>query len=175
MHYCKYKDFRALVRIFFFVFSLQCSGFAFGATQTLENFNQWETNQIWQRINASRIIEDCDADGANNKCLRITYKPNSRGSQPLVYWEPIEQADHYVLSYDVFFEPGFEFVRGGKLPGLGSQNPTTGCQRKNPRDWSVRLMWTENGGLRNYLYDQDRVSRCGVGAISDGPVFERGR
>ncbi|KIO22045.1 polysaccharide lyase family 14 protein [Tulasnella calospora MUT 4182] len=64
-----------------------------------------------------------------------------------------EYAKEVLFSYAVYFEPGFDFNRGGKLPGLyGGATPEVayGCSggRKTDREkaFSLRLMWRRNGG-----------------------------
>jgi len=59
----------------------------------------------------------------------------------------------------VMFEPGFDFNRGGKLPGLyGGTTPEIayGCLggRQEGRDkcFSLRLMWRKNGQGEIYAY-----------------------
>jgi hypothetical protein len=59
------------------------------------------------------------------------------------------------------FEPGWEWVKGGKLPGFGPNKHTTGCDDIEPSGWSARLMWSGSERLRTYTYHQDRQSPCG--------------
>ena len=52
----------------------------------------------------------------------------------------------YTLSYDVYFEPGFDFAKGGKLPGLAAANFDSGCTedgnaKRSNSNWSERVMW----------------------------------
>ena len=65
------------------------------------------------------------------------------------------------VSYDIRFAEGFDFVKGGKLPGLcGADNneaPSTGCNTGGGYPtgydgWSARGMWREDGVLENYIY-----------------------
>jgi hypothetical protein len=56
------------------------------------------------------------------------------------------------LSYDVRFPVGFQFVQGGKLPGMyGGVQPFSGGGH-NPDGWSMRLMWRANGVAEVYGY-----------------------
>ena len=74
-----------------------------------------------------------------------------------------------LLSYSVYFPADFDFVKGGKLPGLysstGFMNSSTGTIDANTDScsggagneagkscWSIRLMWRENGEGELYLY-----------------------
>jgi hypothetical protein len=70
---------------------------------------------------------------------------------------PLKQSSELYLSYDVMFEPGFEFSLGGKLPGLygwtdydefigGGKTPD------GYNGWSGRLMWKADGGISVYVY-----------------------
>ena len=57
------------------------------------------------------------------------------------------------LSYRVRFAPGFDFVLGGKLPGLfGGSGPSGGQVPDGHNGCSVRLMWRERGVAEAYAY-----------------------
>ena len=65
------------------------------------------------------------------------------------------------VSYDIRFADGFDFVKGGKLPGLCGSNSTQlaslGCNTGGGiptgyDGWSARGMWREDGALENYIY-----------------------
>jgi hypothetical protein len=56
------------------------------------------------------------------------------------------------LNYAVRFPVGFQFVKGGKLPGLyGGVEPFSGG-RHNGDGWSMRLMWRPAGAGEIYAY-----------------------
>jgi len=61
-------------------------------------------------------------------------------------------ANTAVFKYGVFFPADFDFVRGGKLPGL--YGGKTGCSGGDPAIdcFSTRMMWRENGLGELYLY-----------------------
>ena len=79
----------------------------------------------------------------------------------------------YTLTYDVYFEPGFDFAKGGKLPGLAALGFDSGCTedgnaKRSGTNWSVRLMWRANGRVELYSYDQTRPSgSCGIDRMID--------
>jgi len=91
-------------------------------------------------------------------------------------------SEAYTLSYDLYFEPGFDFAKGGKLPGLAAGEFDSGCSeegssKRQPTNWSERLMWRANGRVQLYSYDQSRASgSCGVEVTIDqqagDPEFE---
>jgi len=56
------------------------------------------------------------------------------------------------LSYRVKFEPGFEWVKGGKLPGLCGGGCATGGRRVEPDRFSIRYMWRAGGEATVYTY-----------------------
>ena len=65
-------------------------------------------------------------------------------------------------SYRFRFGPGFQFVQGGKLPGLAGGTGNTGGARPNGRDgWSGRMMWSRNGRLLQYVYHPDQPGSFG--------------
>jgi hypothetical protein len=57
------------------------------------------------------------------------------------------------LGYRVRFAPGFDFVRGGKLPGLfGGLGPSGGQVADAASGFSTRFMWRERGAGEVYAY-----------------------
>jgi hypothetical protein len=69
--------------------------------------------------------------------------------------------DDLTCSYRVRFGEGFDFVRGGKLPGLvGGSHPTGG----HPADdgFSARLMWRAGGAVVQYVYFPRQTTTYGV-------------
>jgi hypothetical protein len=67
------------------------------------------------------------------------------------------------MSYQVRFEPGFEFVKGGKLPGLcGGKKTITGGDAVNGKEgWSARVMWRKDGRGQAYVYHMNQPSKYG--------------
>jgi hypothetical protein len=62
-------------------------------------------------------------------------------------------SDTMHLSYYVRFASNFQFVKGGKLPGLGGGNGNTGGKIPNGYDgFSSRLMWRDGGDGEIYAY-----------------------
>jgi hypothetical protein len=73
----------------------------------------------------------------------------------------IPPAGEYFLDYRVFFESDWEWVKGGKLPGLVGGTHTSGCAPIDANGWSARFMWRREGVGQMYLYHQDRINDCG--------------
>jgi len=71
---------------------------------------------------------------------------------PLV-GEPLDAAH---LRYWVRFPADFEFVKGGKLPGLYGGEEVSGGEEPDGTDgFSTRLMWRADGDAEVYLYAPD--------------------
>ncbi|CAE6520936.1 unnamed protein product [Rhizoctonia solani] len=71
--------------------------------------------------------------------------------------QPINDAKVLTFSFAVFFEEGFGFKNGGKLPGLYggiSDSAATGCSggRQSDDCFSTRFMWRKNGAAELYTY-----------------------
>lgn len=72
----------------------------------------------------------------------------------------IDKTEEALYSYVVKFPADFDWVLGGKLPGLcGNTCPTGG--RDASRGFSARNMWRANGKLVSYLYYNDKKADMG--------------
>jgi hypothetical protein len=61
--------------------------------------------------------------------------------------------DHLFLRYYLRFPPGFDFVKGGKLPGLYGGTETSGGRIPDGTNgFSTRFMWRTNGEGELYAY-----------------------
>jgi hypothetical protein len=101
--------------------------------------------------------------------LRVLYPKGSVGPEqggggwrfPL----PGIRADNPVaeLQYAVLFEEGFDFVKGGKLPGLcgGPKTITGGDPVNGSEGWSARLMWRKDGSGQAYVYHMHQPEKYG--------------
>jgi hypothetical protein len=66
-------------------------------------------------------------------------------------------AKEVTFGYSIFFQKGFAFNRGGKLPGIyggNSDSIALGCSggRRDVRCFSARLMWRPDGAGEMYTY-----------------------
>ncbi len=100
---------------------------------------------------------------AGNNFLRVTYTggeygPANGGVQFMI---PLgESSEELYLSYRVRFAAGFDFVKGGKLPGLVGGSAPTGCIAA-PDGFSARGMWRTGGAAVQYMYFPEKVQSCG--------------
>ncbi|KAI8640231.1 hypothetical protein BD408DRAFT_476813 [Parasitella parasitica] len=87
-----------------------------------------------------------------------------------------------LLSYDLAFDPSFDWVKGGKLPGIFGGSPGDGCagglKATGSNCFSVRLMWRSAGAGEAYAYIPTSDSLCQTKQVvcnSDyGTSFSRG-
>jgi len=76
---------------------------------------------------------------------------------------PFASREEAELRYTVRFEEGFDFNKGGKLPGLcgGPKTITGGDAVSGKEGFSVRLMWRKEGRCQAYVYHMDQPSKYG--------------
>jgi hypothetical protein len=100
---------------------------------------------------------------ASNRFLRVNYPagqfgPSAGGVQFKV---PLGMSyEELYFSYRVRFAANFNFVQGGKLPGLVGGSSPTGCSPKKD-GFSARNMWRSGGALVQYVYWPDQPKTCG--------------
>ena len=113
---------------------------------------------------------------AQDGALRAVYVGGEMGSERIVVRHPLPRPTREAtLTFRVRFADGFDFARGGKLHGLGPSRPVTGGDPGRPDGWSVRLMWTRDGGLQTYVYHQGQPGKYGDVRRADDFAFEPGR
>lgn len=121
------------------------------------------------------IVEPEGVGGGH--ALRVTYVGGPMGSERLVRVLPLGgSGTEFTLSYDVKFDRDFQFVRGGKMHGLGPRRPVSGGAAIRPDGWSARVMWRAHGRPETYIYHQDQQGRYGeAGETLRLMAFERER
>lgn len=98
--------------------------------------------------------------GGERRALRVRYPkgavgPRAGGAQWLCGLGASYAA--LSLSYELRFADDFDFVLGGKLPGLAGGSANTGGDRPNGHDgFSARMMWRSGGAVVQYLYHPDQ-------------------
>jgi len=93
--------------------------------------------------------------------LRVTYpkggfSSSGSGAQFYSLWNSTGATfKTMLLTYEVAFDPTFDWVRGGKLPGLrGGPNPNScdGGSQSDGTCFSTRIMWRTSGNGEAYAY-----------------------
>jgi len=93
----------------------------------------------------TRIVTGSQAFGGSGGALRVFYPaggdgPRGGGAQWIAEFD--EGMEEAYLEYKVKFGSGFDFVRGGKLPGMaGGSAPSGSAPADGVRGWAGRLMW----------------------------------
>jgi N-sulfoglucosamine sulfohydrolase len=109
--------------------------------------------------------------------LRAEYTGYEKGSERIVRHVFLPQPGlEFSLNYDVLFDKDFQFVRGGKLLGLGPKKHITGGRPIVPEGWSARVTFKDGGAVKLYTYHQDMQGQYGDrGAIQASFKFEKER
>ncbi|KAF8265311.1 hypothetical protein EI94DRAFT_1804551 [Lactarius quietus] len=133
-----------------------------GVTPDAKNNALADDPSTW--TNASSMLQIFYPEGSINPKRR----PQG-GSQ--FYAAPLDLRDarSVTLAYSVFFPSDFEWVKGGKLPGL--YGGRTGCSGGDAADdcFSTRMMWRRGGAGELYLYapkDRQTPSLCNTPPLS---------
>jgi hypothetical protein len=142
-----------------------------------ENFNERDGKSFAAKALNHEHIELAEGAGPDGSdAIRVAYVGYDRGSQRVVLRYPLSrETDQATLSFHVRFDSDFQWVRGGKLHGLGPERHITGGKKRAPDGWSARMMFKEDGKIATYLYDQDITKKWGIGDKTDGPVFRAGQ
>lgn len=123
---------------------------------------QWDVRGQTGKENVSRIV---DSENRNNSVLRVQYPAGSSsfsyakrarkalGGTDFKADLNLEPSDTMRLSYKLRFSDNFDFVKGGKLPGLYGGTGNSGGNIPNGRDgFSTRFMWGKDGAGEVYAY-----------------------
>lgn len=97
-----------------------------------------------------------NSSSSNGPVLQVTYPEGSfsdsgGGAQFINLWNASDGSsfNSMLLSYEVAFEANFDWVKGGKLPGLRGGLATSGCSGGSKSNgaacFSSRTMWRQNG------------------------------
>lgn len=95
--------------------------------------------------------------------LQVTYANGSfshdtGGAQLYTLWNTTDGSSFntMMVTYELAFDAGFDWVKGGKLPGIRGGLNSTGCSGGNKADgkdcFSSRLMWRTSGSAEGVLF-----------------------
>jgi hypothetical protein len=143
-----------------------------------DDFDKKENSKIFQRLfNKENLVEIVPGAGVSQTPgLRVTYVGNEVGSKRIVSrFELSEAVTEASLSYDVKFEEDFQFMKGGKIHGLGPSNPVAAGDSMEPSRWSSRIMFFDQGKIASYLYHQRKTGQYGDTHIDENFKFQNGK
>ncbi len=102
---------------------------------------------------------------AGVRWLRVGFVPGQIGPEKGgAGWRwPIGRQEVAELRYTLRFSPDFDFVKGGKLPGLcgGPENVSGGRPADGSNGFSARLMWRREGRGEAYVYHKNQPEKYG--------------
>jgi hypothetical protein len=136
-------------------------------------FTELLLKESWGEVTGIKGIEEgrCSIvkiDGEN--VLEVLYPKGTFGNEGGAKWNiKFDQSyEEYTFEYKLRAPKDFDFVRGGKLPGLfGGSGPAGGASTAEADGFSVRTMWRELGVLCQYVYhmDKDETKKWGADFI----------
>ncbi|MGJ8693856.1 MAG: polysaccharide lyase [Thalassotalea sp.] len=144
-------------------------------------YNNQQIKSEWNNISWASVYQRAEiiTDKRQGQMLRMFYPkgglgPKETGGQFAV---KLPEASEYTLSYKIKFEHGFDFAKGGKLPGLtsGGAKFTGGNHPDNGEGWSARYMWLKQGTAVLYLYYVDMTSKWGEALALNEITFKSGQ
>ena len=126
-------------------------------------------------IDRARLVAMPDAPGGT--AMRVSYPAGSASKRAggvdggtQLYLRLPEPVDEMNLEYSIRFPAGFDFVKGGKLPGLYGGTVTGGQTIPDGTDgFSTRYMWRRDGDGEVYAYlptSQEHGTSLGRGCWS---------
>ncbi len=109
-----------------------------------------------------QLVKDPTVANSVNNVLHVKYPKGSCSSAcgissgVSLHISPLPESEKATLEYEVYFPADFDFVKGGKLPGImGGSKGCAGCRRDEPlrsNCFSARFMWGPDGEGYPYLY-----------------------
>lgn len=100
-----------------------------------------------------------------SKALRVNFAIGKIGPEEGgAGWRmPFGKHESAELSYTLRFSKDFDFVKGGKLPGLcgGPENVSGGRPANGKNGFSARLMWRKDGRGEAYVYHKNQKGDYG--------------
>lgn len=112
---------------------------------------------------AEKRITLLERDG--HRWLRVAFEPGAIGPEANgAGWRaPFKSREAVEFKYRLRFSPAFEWVKGGKLPGLagGPDNVSGGRRADGTNGWSARLMWRADGRGEAYVYHRHQPGDYG--------------
>lgn len=144
-------------------------------TYTVANLKaDWNSPSSNDGVDEGRVAIVGGPDAYSGKSLVVTY-PQGESNNGKSQWKTDLGGgyDELYLSYRMKFGANFDFVRGGKLPGLAGGAANAGGTLPDGTDgWTARMMWRTNGSggsttngtqsqLVQYVYHKDMPGPSG--------------
>lgn len=140
---------------------------AYPEPTTMEDFTtviQRDFNSYMEWGEEDTVIRSADDAPFEERYFRTTMLAGTSSGSDVeggTGWEgAFISADRAALRYKVRFQPNFDWVKGGKLPGLyGGDSPSGGATADN--GFTARMMWRTDGQGELYTYNLNREDTYG--------------
>ncbi|MEE9351182.1 MAG: heparin lyase I family protein [Thiotrichaceae bacterium] len=150
-----------------------------GSYSWVQHYSDWSGPKWQMGRNLVTVVEGDEA--YSGKSLKLKYKKgvsSCKGRKRCIFW-PVNlgaKLDKLYYGYRFKLSEDFDFVKGGKLPGISGGKPSSGGSTPNGKDvWSVRMMWDGKGRLVQYVYHPDQPGKYGDVMFFEGQEpIERG-
>jgi len=121
------------------------------------------------------VTETYIFDSEIQRAISIQLNGNLQGSNRIVTRLALERSTYSAtLSFRVFFPQDFQWVKGGKLLGLGPVHPVSNGGLVTTDKWSARVMFRGEGNVSTYMYCLNKSSKWGRSKFSDFPMLYKG-
>ncbi len=124
---------------------------------------RWKAD--WPGCEFEGGIKDGRVMVTENKWLRVNFATGKIGPEEGgAGWRmPFGKHEAAEMSYTLRFSKDFDFVKGGKLPGLcgGPENVSGGRPANGTNGFSARLMWRKDGRGEAYVYHKNQKGDYG--------------
>ena len=176
MLFRKYKQF-SLKKYFctILLFTLFSSAFA-NDISLIEDFDTKNYGCIYKNFLRQRNLEIVRDNRDHFFSGKVSYSGSDKGSERVIFRCPLAvPAMSYTLEFDVKFDENFEFIKGGKLHGLGPNQVMSGGKGTASDGWSARIIFLQDGGVGIYYYHQDQKGNFGTSIKANNFNFELNR
>ncbi len=121
-----------------------------------------------ERNQGNHLVDIVEGEEAfNGQSLKIQFPKGSSGCSAYsdcISWLPNigGKFERLYYGFRVKFPENFDFVKGGKLLGLGSADVKhEGKKSKDSSSWTVRTMWDKKGKLVQYVHYPNQLRKYG--------------
>ncbi|MBL8995159.1 MAG: hypothetical protein JNM63_17560 [Spirochaetia bacterium] len=122
------------------------------------NHPTWSEGAAKDSAHPDRVFIGSDSE---EHSLFVRYPKGKVSTEGSVMWHaPIPPREEYFLEYRVRFLSNFEWVKEGKLPGLGGGSLPSGG-KTDSNGMTARFLWKGGGALKIYLYRAGQTARWG--------------
>ncbi len=136
-----------------------------GKYSWFQHYLDWSGPKWQMGRNLVSVVEGDEA--YSGKSLKLRYPKgisSCKGRKRCIFW-PVNlgvKLEKLYYGYRFKLDKDFDFIKGGKLPGISGGKANAGGRVPSGKDgWSVRMMWNDEGRLVQYVYHPDQPGKYG--------------